>query len=1039
MRRRGAESRRFSTSSRPASSPPPRLPVSAWLLVIGLVLLTALPRLTALNQYLIVDEADRWHWAEDFVYALSRGDLAGTLVGDGYPGLVPVWVESIWILLEAARRSLIAGHWIGDAGLYLIFHEWDRPAFLYQQRLPIVLLNTVLALGIVWTVWRLFGKRVAWVSCVLIALDPFYLSDSRVNRAEAIITGLMTLSILALIFYDRRPHFRYVIISGILGGLSFLTKIQALAILPAVFLTGLLIYGSRDAKRAVGSRRENSYSLLPTAYSLLKFCLGWAAAAGLTWFSLWPAMWVIPWETLTLVYDYTTRKVGAEGINLFFMGQTYANADPGPIFYPFVFLMRLTPLALLGLTFYLSRFTYHVSRITFSRTENNTPSPDPSTTKGSFILVVYILVYAVAMSLGSHKQDRYLMPIFLSVDILAAMGWIYLWDWVRSRKYGVRSREYSDTRPTPYLGWTISAILILIQLATVLPHHPYYYSYFNPLMGDGQTAVRTMRVGWGEGMDQVGAYLAAKPNSRNLVVASRFTHNMLGFKGQLISLGLNGRWTQADYIVLYIQQVQRRQEPSPGFIDYFQARSPEKVITIGGIDYAWIYAAPFTTPANPDTSVIANQAALVGYSWEANEPVGDSANGESVSQSSGEIPHSLSANDDSPIRLVWENLGLSADRQPVARLVGQAATTEWIACLPGSAFLAQAQTPGAYVESLCAPAVADLPPGTYTVEFGLASASSEEKVETFIFPEGRQAATITPSNQIVDTPEIERLAAITNEAVPMTAPRLDRIYEGRIRLVAYQLDPPAPRPGQTVKLTLYWQPIKEVLEPVHLTVQLADSRSISLGRVDADLPADKWLLGEVITTHHPFELADNLEEPLAAQVEVTLQNEAEVVLRPTMATGEPLGTSTVRFTIASEHWPLPVEATPVEAVWHNEIALRSYSLSPPAAQPGETLALSLFWEAGQPVAENYVVFAHVLDETGQIKAQNDDLPRAGAYPTPWWQPGKVVEDTHRVVLPPDLPGGTYQLVVGLYRPEDGVRLPLKEGGDSFTVGIVEIQ
>src|SRR6185503_4269204 len=101
-----------------------------------------------------------------------------------------------------------------------------------------------------------------------------------------------------------------------------------------------------------------------------------------------------------------------------------------------------------------------------------------------------------------------------------------------------------------------------------------------------------------------------------------------------------------------------------------------------------------------------------------------------------------------------------------------------------------------------------------------------------------------------------------------------------------------------------------------------------------------------------------------------------------------LGTSTVRFTIAPEHWPLPVEATPVEAVWYNKIALRSYSLSPPAAQPGETLALSLFWEAGQPVAENYVVFAHVLDETGQIKAQNDDLPRAGAYPTPWWQPGK---------------------------------------------------
>jgi hypothetical protein len=74
---------------------------------------------------------------------------------------------------------------------------------------------------------------------------------------------------------------------------------------------------------------------------------------------------------------------------------------------------------------------------------------------------------------------------------------------------------------------------------------------------------------------------------------------------------------------------------------------------------------------------------------------------------------------------------------------------------------------------------------------------------------------------------------------------------------------------------------------------------------------------------------------------------------------------------------------------------------------------------------------------GQIVTQNDDLPRAGAYPIPWWQPGVVVEDVHPLALPPDLPEGVYQLVVGLYRPEDGVRLMLSEGGDSFKVGTIE--
>jgi hypothetical protein len=177
-------------------------------MIIGLILLTALPRLLALNQYLIVDEADRWRWAKDFVYALSQGNLAGTLVGDGYPGIVPVWAESVWLFLEALRRSFLEGQWIGEPGLYNLFHEWDRTAYLFQQRLPLVLLNTIITLGIVGVVWSLWGKRVALISGVLIALDPFYLSDSRVNRAEAVITGLMTLSVLFLIFYYQKPRFR---------------------------------------------------------------------------------------------------------------------------------------------------------------------------------------------------------------------------------------------------------------------------------------------------------------------------------------------------------------------------------------------------------------------------------------------------------------------------------------------------------------------------------------------------------------------------------------------------------------------------------------------------------------------------------------------------------------------------------------------------------------------------------------------------------------------------------------------------------------
>ncbi|MCG3206819.1 MAG: hypothetical protein FOGNACKC_00418 [Anaerolineae bacterium] len=983
-----------------------------WLIGVGLVLLVAVPRLTALNQYRIVDEADRWRWAEDFVLALNNGDLAATRVGDGYPGIVPVWAESIWVFGEAARRSLLEGGWIGDAGLGKLFHEWDRSAYLYQQRLPIVLLNTALALAIIWVTWRLFGRRVALLSGLLIALDPFYLSDSRVNRAEAVITGFMTLSILFLIYYGRKKQFRYVLLSGICGGLSFLTKIQALAILPAIALAGgWIVFADKSDGSAWSLNKER-------VRRLGELGIAWALIAAATWVALWPAMWVTPLETLDLVYGYATRKVGAEGVKLFFMGETFEDIDPGPIFYPFVLLMRTTPLTVLGLL---------AAAIVPWRWRGRTkPGAWPPTT-GSAILLTYVVVYALAMTLGSHKQDRYLMPIFLALDILAALGLVFAWAWLKEKlEVGSRKYEVGDKNRTPYSLLLTSPVLksvlfagaFAVQLAAVLPHHPYYYSYFNPLFGGGATAVRTMRIGWGEGMDQVGAYLGAKPNAERLVVSSRFTHNMLGFPGEIITLGADGRWTKADYIVLYIQQVQRRLEPGPEFLDYFQARTPEKVITLGDLDYAWIYPIPFTTPANPQVSVIPQKATLLGYSWAA----------------------------DSQLRTVWQNLGLPAGQTLAARLAGSPAHTDWTACLPDPAFSRQAATPQAYVESLCAPNIAALPPGLYSVEIGLAPVSNLASAAAFIFPEGRLAAQISPAGEVAAVPEQARLEAIAAETVPPDATTLDRVFDGRIRLLGYRLNPPRPRPGDSLELTLYWQAVRELSETINLTVQLADSRSIALGRADTSLfefsgqesEREHWFPGQVIPTRHTFPLAAELDSPLAGRIEISLANEAEVGLNPTTAAGEPLDKTVGKFTVAPPAWPATDDILPVEAGWQNGIALLGYSLSGPQPRPGEQVMVNLFWQTGQPLTDEAIIFVHLVDGQGQLVAQNDALPRQGAYPTAWWQPGDVIEDGHPLALPPELSPGAYQLLVGLYRPADGTRLPLATGGDSLSLGQLEV-
>jgi hypothetical protein len=989
----------------------------------------ALPRLVSLNQYLIVDEADRWRWAKDFVYALSQGDLAATLVGDGYPGIVPVWAESIWIFLEAIRRSFVEGQWIGDPGLYNLFHQWDRTTYLFQQRFPIVLLNTIIALGVMWAVWRIWGKWVALIGGLLIALDPFYLSDSRVNRAEALVTGLMTLSVIFLIFFYQKRQYRYVIISGFFGGLSFLTKIQALVILPVIAVVGTFI--SVPHKNSF-----SSHTIWPVVWRLFKFGLIWLLAAGLVWFVLWPSMWVTPLETLSLVYSYTTRKVGAEGVSLFFWGQTFQNADPGIWFYPVVFFMRLTPLALLGLLAAgLRGFVYSVKPL-FRGQKPKILAGDPFVIQGSIILVIFVLVYSLLMTFGSHKQDRYLMPIFLSVDILAAMGFVYLWVWIKSKLEQKIGMVFSKA-----VGVGFLILLAFIQIAVIFPHHPYYYSYFNPLLGGASTAPHLLRIGWGEGMDQVGRYLAAKPNSDDLVVSSRFVDNMLGFDGEIVSLSDDGQWTRADYIVLYIQQVQRRLDPSPSFLDYFQARIPEKVINLGGIDYAWIYPIPFTNPANPQVSIIPGKAALLGFSWESQ------------------------LNKESQLRLWWKNLGMTNDDQLVMRLTNSNEQTAWVTCLPASGFSDQAYSPGDFVESICKINVTTSLPNFYTVEFGLAKNNilNQNEVETFPLPEGQYAVRITGDGQIMDTSELERLNAIAQQSTPHNAHHLNRIYDQHLRLVAYQLEPSQLQPDDRLQLILYWQPVRYLAEPIvkarnagawgteyyelvqetektlQLVVQLSDSRSIELGRDDITPPVGEWLLGEVYTTRHIFELPAELDVPLGARIEVTLFNELDVAMPITTIAGETLEPEIVRFTISdvtSPNLPLVQEH---KAAWQNGISLYGYALVPPPIQPGNTLPVTLVWETERPIPEDYMVFAHLLDESGEIVAQNDSLPRAGAYPTSWWQPGLLVEDIHPVNLPSDLTPGAYQLLIGLYHPENWKRLPLINGDDSTVIGTIEVQ
>ena len=113
-----------------------------------------------------------------------------------------------------------------------------------------------------------------------------------------------------------------------------------------------------------------------------------------------------------------------------------------------------------------------------------------------------------------------------------------------------------------------------------------------------------------------------------------------------------------------------------------------------------------------------------------------------------------------------------------------------------------------------------------------------------------------------------------------------------------------------------------------------------------------------------------------------------------------------------------------------EIVLLGYSLRDDEGRaverlevaPGDEVRLTLYWRAEEPIADDYVVFCHVLDETGWLRGQQDNPPRQGTFPTSAWRPGESVIDVYRVPLAVDMPPGGALIEVGMYSPLDGERL-----------------
>jgi hypothetical protein len=104
------------------------------------------------------------------------------------------------------------------------------------------------------------------------------------------------------------------------------------------------------------------------------------------------------------------------------------------------------------------------------------------------------------------------------------------------------------------------------------------------------------------------------------------------------------------------------------------------------------------------------------------------------------------------------------------------------------------------------------------------------------------------------------------------------------------------------------------------------------------------------------------------------------------------------------------------------IDLLTANLRTEPVQAGRDIQLELLWRARQPISHDWTVFAQLLGDDDTVIAHQEAMPAQGRSRTSTWLTGHVVRERRVLHVPADAPAGTYRLIVGLYRTEDGSRL-----------------
>ena len=542
----------------------------------------------------------------------------------------------------------------------------------------------------------------------------------------------------------------------------------------------------------------------------------------------------------------------------------------------------------------------------------------------------------------------------------------------------------------------------------------YPLAAYNPLVGGSRTALSVLPVGWGEAIGAAGAYLDKTPseNTQTRAIAPIAPALVPFFSGQTLVEGYDDP-AGADYV---IATAGGRQLDPVGESVPAEGSELQHTVRFAGIDQAWVYRNPSPQPpiapeALATPAVFGERMALVAF-------------GQSIED------------DRIDLHAHWQRLTSvsEAARYTLRIAIQDEADNLWASLetpLLNETYFYPSDWPEAQTDvvryQLELPP--GMPPGAYRVMLSLIDDATASQLPVRVGEGGSQGVIYEAGRFDLALPD--SIVSASRMQIPMAEGTT--WFDGRLQLLGRREIVTEALAGSRLPVHLFWHApqgelesdlkLRWILRPDDGSAEtVADITPLS--RFDTGV----WRKGESIQELYQLSLPPDL-----------IPGTYQLLLAPFTRDGsvaDALPLAELRINNIDRLYELPSEIPVHLDVRWEPLALEGMEPAELAVVAGEPVEITLFWEKLHAHGDVYSVFIHVVDEAGNIVAQSDHWP--GGLPTNILDEGQVVIDRAFIDIPAATASGRYQMRVGLYSAESGLRLPLASGATGSAVDYVTL-